>query len=73
MKEDGLSVGKIQKPNIQQIMKELEELETMVNQHEYSEKVNVWQLMNNEAKSGQETQSICTGKMFCLGNPLCLL
>lgn len=73
MKEDGLSVEEIQKPNMQQIMKELEELETMVNQHEYSEKVNVWQPMNNEAKSGQEAQSIHTGKIFCLGNPLCLL
>lgn len=58
---------------MQQIMKEVEEMETMVNQHEYSEKVNVWQLMNNEAKSGQETQSIPKGKIFCFGNLLCLL
>lgn len=58
---------------MQQIMKEVEEMETMVNQHEYSEKVNVWQLMNNEAKSGQETQSIPKGEILCFGNPLCLL
>lgn len=52
MKEDGLSVEEIQKPNVQQIMKEVE-LETMVYQHEYSEKANVWQLMDNELNVGK--------------------
>lgn len=45
----------------------------MVNQHEYSGKANVWQLMNSETKGGQETQSISKGEIFCLGKPFCLL
>lgn len=57
MTEQRALSGRDSEANMQEIMREVKELEwvTAVNQHEHSEKGSVWQ--PNEARSGKGTQS----------------